>query len=118
MILKLILNGLVFILTIASGVWLSKLGKPYNSQIFNLHKLIALGFIIYTFVIGKNMIKSIDINGLMWLLIIVSIIFVIALITTGGILSIKDKAKNLWILAHTISSIFLFVSVSAWFHLC
>ena len=112
-----IASGIVFLLTIGSGIWLSKLGKPYNSLIFNLHKFIALGFIIYNFVIVKNLFKSIDVNGIMWLLIIVSMVSALTLIATGGILSIKDEIKDSWILVHKIASVILLVSSATWFYL-
>ena len=115
--LKMIASGFVFLFTIGSGICLSKLGKPYGTIIFNIHKLIALGFIIYTFIIGRNLFKSIDINNIMWFLIVVSIISVIALIATGGILSIKDRIKDSWVIIHKVSTALLLVSLSSYFYL-
>ena len=40
--------GLLFLFTIGTGIWLSNSGKPYNTLIFNIHKLIALGTVIFT----------------------------------------------------------------------
>ena len=31
--------GVVFILTLIFGFWLSSTGKPYNGVLFNIHKL-------------------------------------------------------------------------------
>jgi hypothetical protein len=39
---KAIITGLLFIFTVASGIWLHRLGKPLNLLISNLHKLISL----------------------------------------------------------------------------
>ena len=39
---KLIIAGLLFVFTLLSGVWVSHSGKPINTVIFTIHKLIAL----------------------------------------------------------------------------
>ncbi len=38
--------GILFALTLAFGFWVSRLGKPYNGLLFNIHKLLALGAVI------------------------------------------------------------------------
>jgi hypothetical protein len=43
---KIIICGLLFLLTLASGVWVSHSGKPINVVIFTIHKLIALATVI------------------------------------------------------------------------
>jgi hypothetical protein len=40
--------GIIFLLTLVFGIWLSNSGKPYNGILFNIHKLIALGAVIAT----------------------------------------------------------------------
>jgi hypothetical protein len=37
-----ILPAALFILTLASGVWLHRRGRPLSAALFNIHKLIAL----------------------------------------------------------------------------
>ena len=36
--------GIVFLLIIISGIWLTKTGRPYSPVLFNVHKLISLYF--------------------------------------------------------------------------
>jgi hypothetical protein len=43
-----ILSGILFLLTLAFGFWVSHLRKPYNSLLFNIHTLIALGSVVGT----------------------------------------------------------------------
>ena len=43
---RFIIPGILFLLTLAFGFWLSHTGKPYNSLLFNVHKLIALGGVV------------------------------------------------------------------------
>jgi hypothetical protein len=39
--------GLFFVVIFVSGFWLSHSGKPYSALLFNIHKLIALGGIVF-----------------------------------------------------------------------
>jgi hypothetical protein len=41
-LLPFVTPGILFLLTLASGLWLSRAGKPLNTVIFTIHKLIAL----------------------------------------------------------------------------
>jgi hypothetical protein len=38
---RFVIPGIVFILTLAFGFWLSRSGRPYNGLLFNIHQLIA-----------------------------------------------------------------------------
>jgi hypothetical protein len=43
---RIVMWGSAFAITLVSGVVLSNLGKPLNSLIFTIHKLIAIGTVI------------------------------------------------------------------------
>ena len=45
---KLLTPGMIFLLTLASGLWLSRAGKPLKTGIFTVHKLIALAAVVVT----------------------------------------------------------------------
>jgi len=45
---KFVTPGVLFILTLVFGFRLSRSGKPYHTQIFNIHKLIALAAVVVT----------------------------------------------------------------------
>ena len=86
---KLIAAGVLSVLTLLSGVWLSHSGKPYSTAIFTIHKLIAVATVV---VIGMNIVnlyKSLDIRSFVMLLMIaISALFFLSLIVTGGLLSL------------------------------
>ncbi len=46
LIAELTLPAILFGLTLAFGLWLSRVGKPYKLALFNVHKLLALGTVI------------------------------------------------------------------------
>ena len=54
MVSKLIISGILLLVTLASGVWLSRLGKPLNRYILTIHKLIGLDAGVYLFVTAIN----------------------------------------------------------------
>jgi len=115
--LKLIINSLIFISAIASGIWLSKLGQPYKPLAFNIHKLLSVAFIIYSFILIKNIIKSVPGTNLLWILIGLCAVFAVILIITGGILSVNQNAKTYILILHKITRSLILISLSSWFYL-
>jgi hypothetical protein len=117
MITKLVLSGIGFLLILVSGIWLSKLGKPYGTLVFNMHKLVAMGFIVLTFITSRNMFKEINISSFMWILIVLAAISVITILLSGGILSQKEQITGSLVIIHKISSALLLISLSGGFYL-
>ncbi len=70
------------------GFLLSKNGKPYNDILFTIHKGVALGMVIYSYLYIKQF-KSIIRNDF-WLVLflIIIVICILALFVTGALLSI------------------------------
>ena len=86
---KIAICGGLLLLTLVSGVWLSHSGKPFNSLIFTIHKLIALATVI---IIGTNvyhLFRAMDGNTLVTLSVIaVSGLLFLALFVSGALLSL------------------------------
>jgi NADPH:quinone reductase-like Zn-dependent oxidoreductase len=55
---KFIIPGILFLLTLAAGVWLSQSGRPLNTLIFTVHKLIALAAVMTTTVQLYGLLKG------------------------------------------------------------
>ena len=89
---KLGMCGLFVILTVVSGIVLSNSGKPHNSLIFTIHKLVAIGTVI---VMGVN-IYHLNQAGGVHILHVVSFgatgLFFLALIVSGSVLSLVTAA--------------------------
>ena len=87
---KFLIPGLLFLLTLALGFWLSKAGRPYNGLLFNAHKLIALaGVVVAAIQIAKNLAPA-NSSALLIVLLVVAAISIIALFASGALLS-ADK---------------------------
>jgi hypothetical protein len=94
---------LFFTLTVASGFWLLKSGKPYKSGVFNIHKLIALGAsVLYLFTL--NLIRTSEGSGsnLITTFFILGCILVALLFGSGAMLSIGKPDHKAVLYAHRI----------------
>ena len=102
---KIIGTGLLFLLTIVSGIWLSNSGKPLNSLIFNIHKLIALGSVIFTAIVIRNLLKDVEIKTVILTLIILTGLFVLTLFISGALLSLGKPVNNIILTIHSLTPI-------------
>jgi hypothetical protein len=96
--------GILFIMTLALGFWLSHSGKPYNGLLFNAHKLIALAAVIVTVVQLVRMLRSGDVSVLLSALLALAVLCVLALFASGALMS---TGKLDHALLHTIHRIAL-----------
>ncbi len=115
MTVQLIISGITFIFILISGIWLSKLGKPYGTVLFTIHKLIAIFFIVYIFILSKKIFKTTELNLVMWICMVVAALSVVIIITIGGILSNQEEVKTSLAVVHKISSALLLLSLTGWF---
>jgi len=92
-----------FLITVAFGFWLGKIGKPYNGLLFNIHKLIALATVILVSVQVYKTFKVIAPQTLMVISIIVAAICGLALFASGAFLSIGNVKYETAKLIHNIA---------------
>jgi hypothetical protein len=85
---RIIICGLLFLLTLASGVWVSHSGKPINVVIFTIHKLIALATVIVVATTVYNAHRAMPVKEVIEpATIAVTVLLFIALFITGALLS-------------------------------
>jgi hypothetical protein len=104
--------GIVFVLTLGSGFWLSRLGKPLNGALFNLHKLIALGAVVYTAVTFHQLLKISSAPPLLFLILFIAGLSVIALFATGALMSMDKAGYGTFLILHRIAPLILIATVS------
>lgn len=104
--------GILFILTLAFGFWLSNTGKPYNGLLFNLHKLIALGAVVFAIV------QLTRIPGLLTPLSLTAVglalaaLAVLALFVSGALMSAGKLDYALMLTLHRVGLAVLVVGCS------
>ena len=108
---RLIAAGVLFVFTLLSGLWLSHLGKPYNSGIFGIHKLIAVAMVIIIGMSVYNLYKGLDLQAFINLILIVTtgLIF-LALIVTGVLLSLNIPLGGVVLKIHQIAPLLALAS--------
>jgi len=102
---KIISSGLLFFFTIVTGIWLSNSGKPLNSLILNIHKLIALGSVIFIMIVIRNLLKNAGSSQVLLSLIIMTGLFVLALFVSGALLSFGKPVNNIILTIHAVTPI-------------
>ena len=92
-----------FLLVLFFGFWLSKLGKPYNGILFNIHKLIALGTVIVTAMQVYKIFKTLEPQTLITVFIVITAICVVALFASGAFMSIGNVNYNIMKTVHNVA---------------
>jgi hypothetical protein len=86
---KVVGSGVFFLFIFIFGFWLSRLGKPYNQILFNVHKLIGLAAFIFLIVILVQRHKLMPLRPFEITTIVVTALIFVATIVAGGLLSVE-----------------------------
>jgi hypothetical protein len=109
---RLVTPGIIFLLTLASGFWLSRCGKPLKTGIFIVHKLIALAAVIVTALQAYNALKILEVQPIVIALIIVIGLCAAALFVTSALMSADKMGYSRLLTIHKIAPL-LAVSAEA-----
>ncbi len=85
---KMIYTGAFFLFILLSGFWVSRSGKPYNTFIFTVHKLIGLGTGIYLIRMVYLTNRAAPLSGTQWAAIIITVFVFVLTVAAGGLLNI------------------------------
>jgi hypothetical protein len=105
--------GIIFLLTLVFGVWLSQSGKPYNGILFNIHKLMALGAVIATAIQIYRAPINTEIQALLVALIILTGLCVLALFVTGALMSMGKPAYDTLLTTHRVAPVLAVIAMAA-----
>jgi len=112
LITKLIVAGALFLVTLISGVIVSRSGKPLSIGLVTIHKLIAVGTVVLIGVAVNQLYKTAD--GKVFLeisLMVVSGILFLALIATGALLTREEmQLPELVLNIHKVAPLLALVS--------
>jgi hypothetical protein len=106
--LKIFVCVIIGLVVFATGIWMNKTGKPYNSFLLTLHKLIVVCFFVYLSVICYQLNKSEALSIIELTCCWLTISIFICAIITGGLISADIKLPLLVNIIHKAIS---FVSV-------
>ena len=86
-------TGVFLLFILLSGFWVSRSRKPYNSLIFNIHKLIGLAtgiFLVRTVYLAN---QAAPLGAAQWTAIVITVLLFVATFAAGGLLSILDAGN-------------------------
>lgn len=106
------LPGGLFILTLASGLWVSHSGRPLSTVLITLHKLIALGSVV-TLGIQFGRLMKIATPTLAVAMLAIAAVSALALFATGALLSQPRPAAMLVLRIHQAAPLLLLISAAA-----
>lgn len=109
---KIMYAGLLYLLTLGTGVWLSHLPKPMNVALFTVHKLAALAAVILTGVAAYQAQKALGIAaGIKIAAAVGMAVVVIAAFVSGALLSRGEPVHGVVLMTHKIASALIIVAV-------
>lgn len=111
---KLILSGILLLLIIVFGFFVSGRGKPYNPFIFGIHKLLSVGLFVF---LAINIVRLNQVSPLSpittGICVIFGVFFFITMVT-GGVISVEKEMPKIFSSLHKLlpyaSMIFFAVS--------
>ncbi len=92
--------GGAFALILILGYTLSREGFPYNTFLFTLHKLIAVGLVVYLVVTVNRLHKAAPLTALESGVWVAAGVFFLLTIVTGGLLSVEKEFPKFVSLLH------------------
>jgi hypothetical protein len=99
---KLVNAGLFFLFIFLSGFWLSRTGKPYSLIIITMHKLIGLATGAFLVMTVYRILKAAPINQVEITAIVLTVLFFIGLVATGGLLSAEKPVPEAVSMIHKL----------------
>ncbi|OIP95204.1 hypothetical protein AUK40_06210 [Candidatus Wirthbacteria bacterium CG2_30_54_11] len=110
---RILFSIVLFVLTLVSGFIVAITDNPYNIVFFTIHKLFALVTTIVTGIAIYQMQKGIGLKPVVVFLVVVSVLFVIALFSSGAMLSIQKTPASAVLIVHRIVPVLMTVSAGA-----
>jgi hypothetical protein len=104
---------LLFLLTLASGVGLSRSGRPLNTWIVTVRKLIALAAAILTALAVDRLLSQARVEAVTLALIIVAGLGVLSLFVSGVLLSRKKPVDSAILTLHKVAPCVAAIGVAA-----
>ena len=109
---KLVVAGILFLLTLISGVILHHSSRPLGIGLVTLHKLIAVGTAVLVGMAVNQLYKSVD--GKVFIeigLMIISALLLLALVATGALLTREEmQLPDLVLNIHKVAPLLALIS--------
>ena len=105
-------SWILLILTLGSGIWLSHKGKPLNTAIFTLHKLIALAGVVITAIPMVEVFYTWDASSGLILAVGLAAAGILVLFITGALMSIGKLSYNAMRGVHIVAAGWIVIALA------
>ena len=109
---KLVVAGILFLLTLISGVFLHHSSRPLSIGMVTVHKLIAVGTAVLVGMAINQLYKSVDGKAIVEIgLMVISALLLLALIATGALLTREEmQLPDLVLNIHKVAPLLALIS--------
>lgn len=111
--ITILLAGLCFILIFLTGFWVRSDGKPYNTLILTIHKLISLAAGIVLGISLYRLNQAAGLNSAASTAVVVTGVLFVLTVLSGGIWSIEKELPAVVLRLHQVSPFFTALSTGA-----
>jgi hypothetical protein len=105
--------GIFFVFVFLSGLVLSRSGVPYSSAVLTIHKLIALGVLVFLVVSAYRKHQAVPLQALDLAIVAITVLLFVATIATGGALSTGKAMPAAVLRLHQITPFLTVVGTAA-----
>lgn len=109
--------GLLFVLILLSGLWVSGSGRPYSTFPFTIHKLVGLAAGVLLAVIVYQTHRVAPLGLIEIAAIVVTVLFFVGTVAAGALLSIDKSMPAIVLKLHQILPVLTVLSTAATLYL-
>ncbi len=114
---EIVITGLLWLLTLISGVWLTNSGRPLNASIFAAHKIIVLLTIIATVWTIYQLTKGVEMRTIESSTIVITGILLLVAFISGALLSFDKLVNDALLNTHRVTPFLTLVSTAVTLYL-
>jgi len=114
---RIVATGVFFLFIFASGVWLSKSGKPLNVAVLTIHKLISVATVVFLVITIYRLNQVATLSAMELTAAVVTGVFFLVTIASGGLLSTGKPVPAAILTMHQIAPYLTVLSTAATLYL-
>jgi hypothetical protein len=114
---RVVAAGVLLVLVLLSGLWVSRAGKPYRTLPFTIHKLAGLATGILLGIIVYQTHQAAPLGVLEIAAIVATVFFFGSTVAAGGLLSAKEHTPTIILRLHQVLPVLSLLSAAATLYL-
>lgn len=104
--------GLLFLFIFLTGLWLSQAGKPYGAVLFTIHKLIAVGALVFLALAVYQTNQAASLSPMELALVVAAGVLFLGTIISGALLSTDLRLPAAVLTVHQVAPVLTVLSTA------